>query len=285
VAIDVCFLTESTLDDPRLADYRDLQDRKLGEGSGRFIAESELVVRKLLATDVPIVSLLLTAPRLASLETALAASKNPPSVFVVPQAVMDGIAGFHVHRGCLAIAERPGCCEIPAGAKLVVVLVDLVDVDNLGAMARNAAAFGADALLLSPRCADPFYRKAVRTSAGAVLSLPIVRAKRWPNDLLELRERGFALAGAVLDERAITLSIFEPPPRLAILFGSEGPGLDEATRRLCDTLVTIPMAKAPTVDSLNVATAGAVVLYHVTQFAGRAEARTATRNPPATASG
>jgi len=89
----------------------------------------------------------------------------------------------------------------------------------------------------------------------------------------------------VLDERAITLSIFEPPPRLAILFGSEGPGLDEATRRLCDTLVTIPMAKAPTVDSLNVATAGAVVLYHVTQFAGRAEARTATRNPPATASG
>ena len=285
MAIDLHFLTESALDDPRLADYRDLQDRKLGEGSGRFIAESELVVRKLLATDVPIVSLLLTAPRLASLETALAASKNPPSVFVVPQAVMDEIAGFHVHRGCLAIAERPRCCEIPAGAKLVVVLVDLVDVDNLGAMARNAAAFGADALLLSPRCADPFYRKAVRTSAGAVLSLPIVRAKRWPDDLLDLRARGFSLAGAVLDERAIALSIFEPPPRLAILFGSEGPGLDEATRRLCDTLVTIPMAKAPTVDSLNVATAGAVVLYHVTQFAGRAEARTATRNPPATASG
>jgi tRNA G18 (ribose-2'-O)-methylase SpoU len=167
----------------------------------------------------------------------------------------------------------------------VVGLVDLVDVDNLGAMARNAAAFGADALLLSPRCADPFYRKAVRTSAGAVLSLPIVRAKRWPDDLLELRARGFSLAGAVLDERAISLSTFEPPPRLAILFGSEGPGLDEATRRWCDTLVTIPMAKAPTVDSLNVGTAGAVFLYHVTQFAERAEARTAIRNPPATARG
>jgi tRNA G18 (ribose-2'-O)-methylase SpoU len=285
VAIDVRFLTESALDDPRLADYRELQDRKLGESSGRFIAESELVVRKLLATDIPIVSLLLTAPRLASLEPALAASKNPPPVFVVPQAVMDGIAGFHVHRGCLAIAERPHPSEIPADAKRVVVLVDLVDVDNLGAMARNAAAFGVDALLLSPRCADPFYRKAVRTSAGAVLSLPIVRARRWPDDLLALRARGFSLAGAVLGAHAISLSAFEPPPRLAILFGSEGPGLDEATRRLCDTLVTIPMAKAPTVDSLNVATAGAVFLYHVTQFAGRAEARTAIRNPPATASG
>jgi tRNA G18 (ribose-2'-O)-methylase SpoU len=285
VAIDVHFLTESAWEDPRLEDYRELQDRKLGESSGRFIAESELVVRKLLATNIPIMSLLLTAPRLASLEPALAASKNPPAVFVVPQGVMDSIAGFHVHRGCLAIAARPRCREIPVDANLVVVLVDLVDVDNLGAMARNAAAFGADALLLSPRSADPFYRKAVRTSAGAVLSLPIVRAKRWPDDLLALRARGFSLAGAVLDERAISLSAFEPPSRLAILVGSEGPGLDEATRRLCDTLVTIPMATAPTVDSLNVATAGAVFLYHVTQFAERAAARTAIRNPPATAPG
>jgi tRNA G18 (ribose-2'-O)-methylase SpoU len=151
----------------------------------------------------------------------------------------------------------------------VVVLVDLVDVDNLGAMARNAAAFGADAMLLSPRCADPFYRKAVRTSAGAVLSLPIIRATRWPDDVLALRDQGFALVGAVLDERAIPLAGFVPPARLAILFGSEGPGLDEATKRACDTLVTIPMAKSPAVDSLNVATAGAVVLYHITQRAQR----------------
>jgi len=266
VPIDLHFLTESALDDTRLADYRDLQDRRLGEDSGRFVAESELIVRKLLATDLRVCSLLLTAPRLASLEPLLATGKSDYPVFVVPQSVMDQIAGFHVHRGCLAIAERPRQLVIPAGARTVVVLVDLVDVDNLGAMARNAAAFGADAIMLSPRCADPFYRKAVRTSAGAVLSLPIVRAMRWPEDLLALREQhGLALVGAVLSERALTLASFVPPAHLAILFGAEGPGLDEETMRVCDALVTIPMAKSPAVDSLNVATAGAVFLYHVTQ--------------------
>jgi len=266
VPIDLHFLTESALDDARLADFHDVQDRRMNQDSGRFVAESELVVRKLLATELRVRSLLLTAPRLASLEPLLAAGKGDYPVFVVPQAVMDRIAGFHVHRGCLAIAERPRQPVIPAGARTVVVLVDLVDVDNLGAMARNAAAFGADAMLLSPRCADPFYRKAVRTSAGAVLSLPIVRATRWPEDLLALREQqGFALVGAALDERAIPLASFVPPARLAILFGSEGSGLDEDIKHACDTLVTIPMAKSLAVDSLNVATAGAVFLYHITQ--------------------
>ena len=263
--IDLHFLTDATLDDARLADFRDLQDRRLSQDSGRFVAESELVVRELLATDLRVCSLLLTAPRLAALEALLTAGKGDYPVFVVPQAVMDQIAGFHVHRGCLAIAERPRQPVIPAGARTVVVLVDLVDVDNLGAMARNAAAFGADAMLLSPRCADPFYRKAVRTSAGAVLSLPIVRATRWPEDVLALREQGFALVGAVLDEGATPLAEFLPPARLAVLFGAEGPGLDEATKHACDTLVTIPMAQSPAVDSINVATAGAVVLYHITQ--------------------
>ncbi len=269
--IDVHFLTESALDDARLADYRDLQDRRLGESSGRFVAESELVVRKLLATNLRVCSLLLTAPRLASLEPLLAAGPGDFPVFVVPQGVMDNLAGFHVHRGCLAIAERPKSPTIPADARTVVVLVDLVDVDNLGAMARNAAAFGADAMLLSPRCADPYYRKAVRTSAGAVLSLPIVRAMRWPEDLLALREQhGLALVGAVVDGSAVALADFLPPPRLAILFGSEGPGLNAQTQGACDSLVTIPMAKSPAVDSLNVATAGAVFLYHITQRQARA---------------
>ena len=271
VPIDIHFLTESALDDNRLADYRDLQDRRLGEDSGRFVAESELIVRKLLATDLRVCSLLLTAPRLTSLEAALASARGDFPVFVVPQAVMDSIAGFHVHRGCLALAERPQRTAIPAGARTVVVLVDLVDVDNLGAMARNAAAFGADAMLLSPRCADPFYRKAVRTSAGAVLSLPIVRAQHWPQDLLTLREQqGLSLVGAVLGEGTTPLASFIPPARVAILFGSEGPGLDKEIQSICDTLVTIPMASAPGVDSLNVSVAGAVFLYHITQRAERA---------------
>jgi tRNA G18 (ribose-2'-O)-methylase SpoU len=263
-------LAESALDDARLADYRDLQDRRLGEQSGRFIAESEMVVRKLLAAGLPIESMLLTAPRLASLESAIAAAPGDFPVFMVPQPVMDQIAGYHVHRGCLAIAGRPRHEAIPPGARLVVVLVDLVDVDNLGAIARNAAAFGVDALLLSPRCADPFYRKAVRTSAGAVLSLPIVRARRWPDDLSDLRSsRGFSLVGAVLAEDAKPLATFEPAERVALLFGAEGPGLDATMQRLCDHRVTVPMAKAPGVDSLNVATASAVFLYQITQVARR----------------
>ena len=280
MAIDVHFLTESALDDPRLADYRDLRERRIGksgsvsgpsspgEASGRFIAESETVVRKLLAAGLPVCSLLVTAPRLAALEPTLLVTTPPPPVYVVPQSVMDQIAGFHVHRGCLAVAARPRQSRLPHDARLVVVLVDLVDVDNLGTMARNAAAFGADALLLSPRCADPFYRKAVRTSVGAVLSLPIVRAARWPDDLVALREQhGFRLVGTVVGQPAQPLADFVPPPRLAILFGSEGPGLDPSTQGLCDALVTVPMAANHGVDSLNVSAAGAVFLYHCTQKA------------------
>ena len=205
--LDLHPLVATTLDDPRLADYRDLRDRRLGPSSGRFIAESEVVVRKLLAAGMPIHSMLLTAPRLASLEPLLAATPRSFPIFLVPQTVMDKVAGFHVHRGCLAIAERPRRA-LPADAHLIVIAVDLVDVDNLGSLARNAAAFGVDALMLSPRSADPYYRKAVRTSAGAVLALPIVRAGRWPEDLLALRdEHGFQLAAAVLTDSALPLPL------------------------------------------------------------------------------
>ncbi len=237
----------------------------MADQSGRFVAESELIVRKLLVSPIETESVLLTAPRLASLEPLLSALSADIPVYVVPQPMMDRVAGFHVHRGCLAIALRPRRTGIPEDARLVGVCVDLVDVDNLGAMTRNAAAFGVDALLLSPRCADPFYRKAVRTSAGAVLTLPIVRATDWPADLLALRERGFALLGAALSPRAVSLADYRRPDRVAVLFGSEGPGLDPATMSLCDALVTIPMAPSPGVDSLNVATAGAVIFFQLTQ--------------------
>jgi tRNA G18 (ribose-2'-O)-methylase SpoU len=266
VPIEVQFLAAAPADDERLADYHDLKDRRLGAESGRFVVESEVVVRKLLASSLRVYSLLLTSPRLAALEPALAEVTGDFPIYVVPQPVMDGIAGFHVHRGCLAIAERPTTARVPADARRVIALVDLVDVDNLGAMARNAAAFGADALLLSPRCADPFYRKAVRTSAGAVLSLPIVRARAWPEDLVALREQaGFRLVGAVLGKHARPLHDFEPPERIVLVFGAEGPGLDPETQGLCDHLLTIPMARSVGVDSLNVATAGAIFLYHCTR--------------------
>ena len=245
--------------DPRLADYRRLKERHLNAESGRFVAESERVVRRLLASGLPVCSVLLTPPRLAALGDELAGADGNFPIFLAAQPVLDAIAGFHVHRGCLAVGERPPPRPLPPGARALVVLEDLVDVDNLGAMVRNAAAFGADALLLSPRCADPFYRKAIRVSLGSVFDLPVTRLERWPDDLAGLRARGFALVAAVLAADATPLDRFTPPPRFALLLGSEGPGLSAAALRLCDHRVIIPMS--PAADSLNVATAGAIFLY------------------------
>jgi tRNA G18 (ribose-2'-O)-methylase SpoU len=148
----------------------------------------------------------------------------------------------------------------------LLVLEDLVDADNLGGCVRNAAAFGVDALVLSPRCADPFYRKAIRVAIGSTFLLPIVRLRSWPDDLLALKQRlGVHLLGAVVDERARPLAATPRPERVALLLGSEGPGLSPAARAACDSLVTIPMAAGA--DSLNVATAGAVALFHLQQRA------------------
>jgi tRNA G18 (ribose-2'-O)-methylase SpoU len=246
--------------DPRLDDYRQLKERHLNAEGGRFVAESERVVRRLLASGLPVRSVLLTPPRLATLADALGGSCP---VFLAAQPVLDAIAGFHVHRGCLAVGERPLPAPLPRGARAVVVAEDLTDVDNLGALARHAAAFGADALLLSPRCADPFYRKAIRVSLGAVFSLPVVRAHAWPGDLGALRTDGVTIVGAVVDAGATPLARFRPPARFALLLGAEGPGLSAAARAACDELVTIPMS--PGADSLNVATAGAIFLYALTR--------------------
>jgi tRNA G18 (ribose-2'-O)-methylase SpoU len=242
-------------DDPRLADYRLLKERRLND-EGRFVAESERVVRRLVGSGVAIQSVLLTAPRLATLGDALGGDFP---VYLAPQSVLDRVAGFHVHRGCLAVGVQPPAPEIPPGARTLIVLEDLTDVDNLGAIARHAAAFGADAILLSPRSADPFYRKAIRVSLGAVFTLPIVRLGRWPEDLEALRDDGVAIVGAVLDADATPLGSFARPARVALLFGAEGPGLSAPARAACEHRVTIPMS--PGADSLNVATAAALFLY------------------------
>jgi tRNA G18 (ribose-2'-O)-methylase SpoU len=258
-------------DDVRLADYRALKERHLNAESGRFVAESERVVRRLLASALAVRSVLVTPPRLRALEDALAtpeaggATRADVPVYVATQPVLDAVAGFHVHRGCLAIGERPTARALPAAARGVVVLEDLVDVDNLGAIARNAAAFGANALVLSPRCADPFYRKAIRVSLGAVFDLPIVRLGRWPDDLDVLRKLGFSLVAAVLSPTATPLPRFQPPARWALLLGAEGPGLSAEAVLRCHHSVTIPMSTSTGADSLNVATAAAVMLYALTR--------------------
>jgi tRNA G18 (ribose-2'-O)-methylase SpoU len=260
----ITFITDPL--DPRLADYRDLKERRLNAEGGKFVAESELVVRKLLASTLEVHSVLVTAPRLKTLESALrddpSAARDELTVLVAPQELVDAVAGFHVHRGCLAIASRPREASVPADARVIVALEDLVDVDNLGAICRNTAALGGDALLLSPRCADPYYRKSIRVSMGTVFSLPIHRAQSWPEELVQLRVSGFSLIAAVLDPTATSIHTFAPPPAFALVLGAEGPGLSPATIALCDHRLTIPMSQA---DSLNVATAAAVLLSHLTR--------------------
>ncbi len=272
MSADIHFVTN--VDDLRLSDYRDLKEHHLKDDSGKFVAESERVVRQLLASGLTVDSLLVTAPRLAAMDDAL---PSGIPIYVAPQIVMDQITGYHVHRGCLAIGRRPPNAAIPADARTVIVLEDLVDTDNLGAIVRNAAAFGVDALVLSPRCADPFYRKAIRVSMGSVFTLPVVRTTRWPEELLALKDRlGFSLVGAVLDNDAVALSAFVRPERVALLLGSEGPGLTGNTKKLCDARVTIPMAPGRA-DSLNVATAGAVFLYHLSRHQTTPEQARTTR--------
>ncbi|MDZ4693680.1 MAG: RNA methyltransferase [Deltaproteobacteria bacterium] len=252
----------STADDPRLADYRELKEQRLQADSGKFVAESIGVLRVLCKSALAIDSVLTNETKYESAAAAIADSgRTGVALYMASQAVMDGIAGFNVHRGCLAIGRRPTVTTIPDGAQLVVALEDLVNVDNVGAIVRNACAFGADALLLSPRCADPYYRKAIRVAMGNTFLLPIVRAHDWPHALLACREQmGARLLGAVVDAGASLLSEYRRSGPVILLVGGEGPGLLQSTLALCDHRLTIPMAGA---DSLNVANATAVFLYQL----------------------
>jgi tRNA G18 (ribose-2'-O)-methylase SpoU len=272
----------AALDDPRVAPYRDLREGKLLEEQGLFVAESRHVVRRLLAGGrFPVRSLLLSEPALADLGGALAALAGPPAVLLAPHALLCEIAGYHVHQGCLALVERgePPAVEAlarraAAGGGLVVGIERLGDPANVGSVFRNALAFGADAVLLAPGGADPLFRKSVRVSMAATLAVPFARAAAWPGDLEKLRAEGFLVLACVAQRDATPLGAFGStlplPPRVALLFGTEGAGLEPATRAAADAAITVPTAAG--IDSLNVATASGIVLHHFSRVvrAGRA---------------
>ncbi len=187
-------------------------------------------------------------------------------VLVGAEEVLEGITGFHVHRGAIASMERPplpAVADLLAAARRVVVLEDVVDHTNVGAIFRSAAGIGADAVLVSPRCADPLYRRAVRVSMGTVFQVPWTRIVPWPGGLDVVRAAGFVVAALALTPDAVDLGTLEadPPERLAVVLGTEGDGLASATVGSCDLAVRIPMAAG--VDSLNVAAAAAVALWAV----------------------
>ena len=253
--------------DPRTAPFRDVRERDLVGRDGMFIAEGEVVLRVLLRSRLhEPVSLLIAEQRIAALAPLLAIVPDGVPIYAASQGALDGIVGFPLHRGILALGRRgalPSAAELLGRTKprgLVVVLFGTANHDNLGGVFRNAAGFGADAVLLDPHCCDPLYRKAIRVSVGATLLVPWTRfgAKEDPIALLEAQ--GYA-AVALSPAGTQTLAAYRRPDRVAALFGAEGPGLPPNLMARTTTL-SIPMADG--FDSLNLATTSGIVLYHLT---------------------
>lgn len=257
-------------DDPRLADYVSLREsslrRSLEAAEGLFIAEGSKVIRRAVEAGYRPRSFLLAQRWLADLQDLLDAHPAVP-VYLVDERVAEQVTGFHVHRGALASLERVQrhtVSQLLAQADRLVVTEDIVDHANVGAIARSAAALGWDGLLLSPRCADPLYRRAVKVSMGAVLALPWARLDDWRTAIGSLQAAGFTVAALTLRDDSVELADFAAalrarPRRLAILLGTEGHGLSTAWTAQADVAVRIPMSAG--IDSLNVAAAAAIACY------------------------
>lgn len=244
--------------DPRLADYVGVTDGDLLRSRNAFVAEGILVIRRLLESPYRVRSILLADNRVDALADVLDAVDAP--VYVVPRAVMNEVAGFDIHRGALAAADRPplpSADDVLASARTVAVLEGINDHENMGALFRNAAAFGIDAVLLSPGCCDPLYRRSVRVSLGHVLHVPFTTL----DGLDRLHAHGFATVALTPSPDAEPITDLVRPPRTAVLLGAEGPGLRPDTLATADHRVRIPMADG--VDSLNVATAAAIAFHHL----------------------
>ncbi|NJP44029.1 TrmH family RNA methyltransferase [Actinacidiphila epipremni] len=255
--------------DPRLHDYTSLTDvelrRRREPAEGLFIAEGEKVIRRALQAGYPMRSMLLGDKWLDALRDVVDEAEAP--VYVVGDDLAEQVTGYHVHRGALASMQRkplPDPAGVLAGARRVVVMEAVNDHTNIGAIFRSAAALGMDAVLLSPDCADPLYRRSVKVSMGAVFSVPYARLAAWPRDLYgTVKDAGFRLLALTPAERATALPDLpvRELPRLALLLGAEGPGLSPKALAAADTLVRIPMAHG--IDSLNVGAAAAVAFYAV----------------------
>ena len=258
--------------DPRLADYRDLRDvelrKHLEAEHGLFLAEGEKVVRRAVEAGFVPRSFLMAERWLEGLDDVLATTDAP--CFVVSEELAEEVTGFHVHRGALASLERrslPSVDDVLRTARSVLVLEDIVDHTNVGAVFRCGAAFGFDAVLLAPRCADPLYRRAVKVGMGAIFTMPWTRLPDWYGALPDLAARGFTTVALTLadDATAVEDAVFGVE-RVALVLGSEGHGLSRRWEETADRRAIIPMREG--IDSLNVAAASAVACY-VTARRGR----------------
>ena len=261
--------------DARLADYTRLTDASLRTHleaeHGLFIAEGTKVITRAVAAGYPVRSVLLGKSRVADLPALAAAAAQAP-VYVVPDDVAESLTGYRVHRGALASLARkplPAVAAVIAAARRIVVLEDLVDHGNVGAIFRCAAALGVDAVALTPRCADPLYRRSVKVSMGAVFAIPYARMAGWFDGLAELKSAGFRTLALTPDEGAAPIDdALRGAARVALLLGTEGDGLSERWLHEADAAVRIPMnpaARAAGVDSLNVVAAAAIACHLLVQ--------------------
>ena len=264
------------LDSDDLRDYRDLTDvvlRRLSEpAGGLYIAESTKVIERALRAGHRPRSVLTIDKWLPEVEALIAGQDAELPVYVGSAELLQSLTGFNLHRGALAAMHRPELkpvAETVAGATRIIVLEDIVDHTNVGAIFRSVAGLGADAVLITPRCADPLYRRSVRVSMGTVLQIPWTRLPEWPEGRTVLSDLGFSLAALALAPDAVTLDEYaaNAPSKIALVVGTEGDGLSRAALAAADTIVTIPMMHG--VDSLNVASASAVALYALTRGQSR----------------
>jgi tRNA G18 (ribose-2'-O)-methylase SpoU len=250
------------IDDPadtRVADYLQLTDADLRRAGEVFLCEGVLVIRRAIEVGTTLRSLLVTPGRWADLQPVV--EPLDTTVYVVDQAVMNDVTGFNIHRGAIAAAQRPAPrdpADLLRPARTVAVLEGVNDLENLGALFRNAAAFGIDAVLLDPRTADPLYRRCVRVSLGHVLAVPHARV----DDVTRID--GFTTVALTPDATAEPVDVLHDLDRVALLLGAEGPGLTPEALANADIRVRIPMVAG--IDSLNVATAAAIAFHHC--FAG-----------------
>ncbi|MBB6625884.1 RNA methyltransferase [Nocardioides sp. KIGAM211] len=251
--------------DPRLTDYRDLRDvqmrKHLEAENGLFLAEGEKVVRRAVEAGFTPRSFLMAPRWLDGLADVLATTEAP--CFVMSEALAEEVTGFHVHRGALASLERlplPSVDEVLDGARSVLVLEDIIDHTNVGAILRSGAALGFDAVLLAPRCADPLYRRSIKVAMGAVFTMPWTRLPDWYDALPSLSARGFTTVALTLTEDATPVEdAVAGLDRVALVLGSEGHGLSPRWEQSADRRAIIPMREG--IDSLNVAAATAVACY------------------------
>jgi tRNA G18 (ribose-2'-O)-methylase SpoU len=256
--------------DPRLADYAPLSDAALLQARQLFIAEGRLVVERVLGDrSLTVRSLLLNDASLHALQASIGSLPAATPVYVTAVEHFAAITGFNLHRGCLALVERPPVrspAALAQTARTLVVLEAVTNADNVGGVFRNAAAFGVDAVLLSPTCCDPLYRKAVRTSMAATLQVPFARIESWPDDLRMLKARGFTVVALTPRGNSETIDAFaagDQPERVALLVGSEGAGLSDGADAAADRRVRIPISSR--VDSLNLAVAAGIAMSRLSR--------------------